>query len=273
MTRRKIAFTLEGPDENNGHLELSVFAEKIRHFLDLLNGSIKESSKETVIFHVVHLSHSSPATIECEPVASDGTASAVAVDVIDKNLSCVAEEETRDLSHAVLSAMEHLAKFNPSKISCAEVRIIGTDDEDKRIYTLDESFKERLSNARRMEERVISTIDGRLEQINIHNNTNTFRIYTSLPNFSSISCKFPQSLLEKVQNSLGAFVSVSGECFYRPDTTSPYKMNVQNMEVLPPTEELPTLSDLYGIAPGATGDKSSERFVRELRDRWGEDKQ
>ena len=40
--------------------------------------------------------------------------------------------------------------------------------------------------------------------------------------------------------------------------------------MLPPAEELPTLSDLYGIAPGATGGMSSERFVRELRDAWGE---
>ena len=112
-----------------------------------------------------------------------------------------------------------------------------------------------------------------LKRINIHNNTNTFRIYTSLPAFSSVNCEFPPNLLERVQNSLGFFVSVSGECFYRPEAPFPYKMNVQEMEVLPPTEELPTLSDLYGIAPGATGSKSSEQFVRELRDRWDEDNQ
>ena len=40
------------------------------------------------------------------------------------------------------------------------------------------------------------------------------------------------------------------------------------VEVLDPTEQLPTLSDLFGIAPGVTGEKSSEQFVRELRDSW-----
>ena len=44
------------------------------------------------------------------------------------------------------------------------------------------------------------------------------------------------------------------------------------VEVLPPTEQLPTLHDLFGIAPGATGEKSSEQFVRELRDSWDEGK-
>ena len=42
------------------------------------------------------------------------------------------------------------------------------------------------------------------------------------------------------------------------------------VEALSPTKQLPTLSDLFGIAPGATGGKSSEQFVRELRDRWDE---
>ena len=45
------------------------------------------------------------------------------------------------------------------------------------------------------------------------------------------------------------------------------------VEVLLPTEQLPTLSDLFSIAPGATGGKSSEQFVRELRDSWDEGKQ
>ena len=43
-------------------------------------------------------------------------------------------------------------------------------------------------------------------------------------------------------------------------------------EGLAPTESLPTLSDLFGIAPGMTGEKSSEEFVRELRDSWDEGK-
>ena len=108
---------MEGPDENNGHLELSVFVEKVRHFLDMLNRSVKESVDEAIVFHVVHLS---------------------------------------------------------------------------------------------------STIDGRLEQINIHNNVNTFRIYASSPASYSVNCGFPPNLLETVQSSPGAFVSVSGECLCRP---------------------------------------------------------
>lgn len=270
MAGPKIAFVMEGPDENDGHLELPVFVEKVRHFLDMLNRSVKESVDEVVVFHVVHLSHSSPATIECVPRASDMKSPTAAVQAIGGSLMDVKSENFRNLSHAVLSAMEQLAKFNPTKISQAEVRIVENDHDDEQVYRMDDRFKEQLSRARHQEDRVVSTIDGRLEQINIHNNVNTFRIYASPPASYSVNCGFPPNLLETVQSSLGAFVSVSGECFYRPDAPFPYKINVQEMRMLPPAEELPTLSDLYGIAPGATGGMSSERFVRELRDAWGE---
>lgn len=273
MNGNKISFTIEGTDENRGHVELSVFAEKVRHFLDLLNVSVKDRGEETVVFHVVHLSHSSPATIECEAIAEGEDAAAAAVHAIGENLTCVEENTTQNLSHPVLSAMEQLVKFKPSKIAWAEMQILGNQVEDKRIYKLDDNFKERLSHVRRIEERTISTIDGRLEQINIHNNAKTFRIYTTLPVFSSITCVFPSNLLEKVQNSLGAFVSVSGECFYRPEAPFPYKMHVRDMVILPSNEDLPSLSDLYGIAPSGEGEKPSEQFVRELRDGWGKARQ
>ena len=268
MTRRKIILTLEGPDKNDNHLELSVFAEKVRHFLDFLKSSAKDSGADGVVFHVVHLSHSSPATIECEPIGK-GLLASNAFDAIGTSLNFVEEENTRNLSNTLLSAMEQLASLNPENVTRAEINAIGEDDGDRRVYKLDDRFREKLGNARRLEETVISTIDGKLEQINIHNNANTFRIYPSLPVASSVNCKFTQELLEHVQGALGSFVSVSGECFYRPDAPFPYKIKVQEMRVLPPSSELPSLSELRGIAPEATGGKSSEQFVRELRDSWG----
>ena len=270
MAGPKVVFVMEGPDENDGHLELPVFVEKVRHFLDMLNRSVKESVDEVVVFHVVHLSHSSPVTIECVPRASDVESPTAAVQAIGGSLMDVKSENFQNLSHAVLSAMEQLAKFSPAKVSHAEVRIVENGHDGEQVYRMDDWFKEQLRRARHQEDRVISTIDGRLEQINIHNNVNTFRIYASPPASYSVNCGFPPYLLETVQSSLGAFVSVSGECFYRPDAPFPYKINVQEMRMLPPAEELPTLSDLYGIAPGATGGMPSERFVRELRDAWGE---
>jgi hypothetical protein len=43
---------------------------------------------------------------------------------------------------------------------------------------------------------------------------------------------------------------------------------VRQIEAFPPESELPTWDDLRGRAPDATGELSSEAFVRELRDGW-----
>ena len=278
MGSQRIIFSIEGPKENNSHLELSVFAEKIGHFLALLNENARESSEEGVEFHITHLSHSSPATIECETVTREignaGVKECIATnafEALDKNLNYIKEGNTNKLSPPVLSTMERLSKFNPTKVARAELQLVRGDGRGKTVYRLDDRFKEQLSNARYKEERVISTIDGKLEQINIHNRANTFRIYPSLPPASHISCEFPQELLEKVQSSLGYFVSVSGECLYRPDAVFPYKIIVQEMAVLPPAEELPHMKDLFGLASGCTNGKSSEQFVREMRDKWSRD--
>ena len=270
MIRKKIAFHIEGPDKNNGHLEMSVFVKKIKQFLSLLNRSLKESNEKEVVFHVVGLSHSSPAIIKCEPIGKDMKTSVAAFDTVGKNLNCVRTDNARILPNAVLSAMENLSKFNPAKIARAEIQMNGSGNGDGQTYRLDDKFRECLIKARNEEERLISNVDGKLEQINIHNKANKFTIYPTLPASSSVTCKFPQELLGDVQNALGSLVSVSGECVYRPNAILPYKIEVHEMEVLPPPEELPSLSDLFGIAPGMTGGKTSEQFVRENRDQWNQ---
>ena len=249
-------------------MELSVFVEKIKQFLSLLNGSLKESNVKEVVFHVVGLSHSSPAIIECEPIGKDMKTSVAAFDTVGKNLNCVRANNARILPDAVLSAMENLSKFNPAKIARAEIRMNGIGNGDEQTYKLDDRFRKCLIKARNEEERLISTVDGKLERINIHNKANNFTIYPTLSTSSSVTCKFPQELLEEVQNALGSLVSVSGECVHPPNEILPYKIEVHEMEVLPPSEELPSLGDLFGIAPGMTGGKTPEQFVREIRDQW-----
>lgn len=271
MNGRRIAFTMEAPDGDHGHLDLSVFSEKIKHFLDCLNCCAKEKEERGITFRVVHLSHSSPVRIECEPIDKNKRTSTAVIEQIEKNLNSVEEGKTEDLSHAFLRHAEQLAGFSPEKISRLEIKING--ESNNKLCKFDDEFRKKLTMARRLEESVVSTIDGKLEQINVCNGANTFKIYVSIPTVSSIACKFPQTLLKEVKNSLGRFVSVSGRCLYRPDAVLPYQIEVQAMEVLPVSEELPSLRDLCGIAPGLTKGKTPEQFVREKRDQWDKDAQ
>ena len=146
-----------------------------------------------------------------------------------------------------------------NKIARAELRTTGSIPDD--------AFREKLAQARNEDDTQVDTIDGKLEAIDIHEKR-TFKIFTWAPSVASVKCTFPQDMLEQVTAALGKWVSVSGECRNRPDAIMPYEILVHKIEVLPPANELPSLNDLYGIAPNATGDKTPEEFVRELRDKW-----
>ncbi len=267
--KNRLVFKIEGPEQNDHQLDLSVFVKKTSQFLDFLKNSAKESGKDGAVFHVVGLSHASPAIIECEPAGQDFSAATALFESTREYLNCAMKGRAHELSDPVLSSMEKLARYDSKDATRVEIQAIANGAVDK--FRFDDRFRKVLIEARNAEERVVSTIDGKLELINIHKKANTFKIYSSIPIRPPVACKFPASLLEDVQRALGKFVSIRGNCFYRPEVAFPYKIDVWEMTVLPPSEELPSLRDLRGIAPGATGKKSSEQFVRELRDRWAKD--
>ena len=268
--KNRFVFSIEGSEQKGHQLDLSVFAKKTSQFLNLLRNSAKESGRDGAVFHVVGLSHGSPATIECEPAGQNYEDATVLFDSTRKWLNCAEEGQAHKLSHAVLSSMEKLAHYDSEEAAGIRIQTIADGAEDK-TYTFDDRFRKILIESRKAEEKIISTIDGKLEQINIHKNANTFKIYSFIPIRPPVTCKFPASWLEKVRSALKRFVSVRGECFYRPEGAFPYKIDGWEMIVLPRSEELPSLSDLRGIAPDATGEKSSEQFVRDLRDQWAKD--
>ncbi|MGR3913927.1 MAG: hypothetical protein OD918_05290 [Gammaproteobacteria bacterium] len=113
----------------------------------------------------------------------------------------------------------------------------------------------------------INTIGGKLELAGGRNRANQFKVSNSV---YCIAANFPADLAADAQKALGRHVSVSGRCFYRHDESRPYKMDVRKMEVSSPGAQPPSFEDIRGIAPDMTGGKSSEDFVRELRDEWDE---
>ncbi len=271
MILPSINLTMEGPEANDRRLELSVFAEKIKQFQQLLVSSLKSSGRDDVVINIVYLSCSSPAVVECQPVVN-GKPDIAAVQGYKEILDCIESEKADALNNDTLTTLEKLAKPAPKKIGWGRIEIAENDVEDKTVYALDEQFFNKLKHARSKEHAEISTIDGILEEINIHGEPpHTCRIYGAGTASTTIKCVFSTELLERVQAALGRDVFVSGEFVYRPGDSAPYEIRVYKIDILPPSEKLPSLGDLKGIAPGLTGDKTPEEFIRELRNSWGRD--
>ena len=106
-----------------------------------------------------------------------------------------------------------------------------------------------------------------LEQINIHLGANTFYIYPDIGP-KEITCRFPNRLFDDAVSAVGKRVEVFGTLQYRVGVPFPHLIEVDNVEAFPPDYELPDWDDLRGRAPDATGELSSEAFIRELRDAW-----
>ncbi|MDA8031517.1 MAG: hypothetical protein MPJ22_01555 [Pirellulales bacterium] len=258
----KIIYKIEGLGENNSHLDLPVLVAKFAEFEKFLAESIKELGDAGAVFRVVDLSHSSPVSMTCELVGAESSTNFFRG--VNETFAAFRAGETDRLPYSVRTAFESFAKSSSGKIVAEEIECIA-DGGKRATYKLDRELLGQLEDARTHEVRAFNTVDGKLEQINIHGNAKQFKIYDL--NYA-IACHFSKDMLSSVKKALGRHVSVFGECVYRPNDAFPRKIYVQKMEQMPDPKSLPSLSDLYGIAPDAAGGKSSEDFVRELRDEW-----
>jgi hypothetical protein len=107
------------------------------------------------------------------------------------------------------------------------------------------------------------SVSGFLEGLNVHQK-NEFILYPPIPGYR-IVCSFPEEMFELVRSALKRNVTAIGTLFHHPDRPFPDRVHVDQLEVHPPNDQLPTLRDLGGSFSGCTGGRSAVDFVRALR--------
>lgn len=87
-----------------------------------------------------------------------------------------------------------------------------------------------------------------------------------------VKLEVPNELSTLAKESIGSYVSLSGKFYYDSESgVFPSTIKVRSIEIIPINLDPVTLMDIRGIAPDATGDKSSEQFIRDSRDlNWGQ---
>lgn len=109
-------------------------------------------------------------------------------------------------------------------------------------------------------------VDGRLERLNIHHRANLFVIYP-LSGPRKINCRFRDEHRELVRRGVDRRVAVEGDLRYLRAADFPHEIRVDSIEVFPPEDELPRLSDLRGHAR-TLDERPTEVQIREVRDAW-----
>lgn len=263
-----ITITIESAESDREHVSLNDFSfqlEALRKVLSNTESSLS-GEKAEIDWQIVDLKHSSPAEIVLRPIDNrvDTDKEDIASETVDKVISSLKMLSENTLPPIEMSQqlLGHYKNFS-DKVQKGILRISLKRETD--TVKVSENVKAVIEDVTLSETKSIGTVEGRLEFLNIHGNQNIFRIYSAIPP-EKVNCFFPPDKIDQAREALGHKIRVSGELTYPGGNDFPRDIKVEAIELLPDDDDLPSLMDLRGVAPGITGGLSSEEFVRNLRD-------
>lgn len=268
----QITWTVEGPDEENGHVRADDFVDEVEHLLSALNGIdrvVSNAAQPTLYYRIVALSHGSPASITIEPVIKTRVVNpprdyvAVRHHRFFKELEAIRRNEpvSEDIDEYLLEDFRDLAagrgrSFRAASISNHESRVV-----------IDERFEANVSKMLGEEYASYGSVEGKLEKLNIHGKARRVWLYPTVGP-QKIRCDFPPGTRKQILEAADHYVRAQGYKYFRPQSPYPFRVMVMEFEIIDDADEETSLSGLRGIAPNATGEMSSVDFVRAIRDEW-----
>lgn len=264
----RITVQLEGAPEDEGHVRLSEFIKQlqaVKSALKQTERTITGKDEPELYYKIVDVKHSSPISVTIEPTLlkpeENGYIAKSTVAKFFTTLSMINKKRDapEDFDLPALEAFRDLGTMLDKHVTGITLAASA-----RRKVKIDKQFEHKVAEIIGPDEIVEGSISGMLEWLNLHN-TNIFHVYPVV-GAKKVICNFPKKLKEKVKAAIDSHVEVYGELRYKRWGNFPYAMNVSDLDILPPDDQLPTLFDLRGIAPDATGDMSSVEFVRAIRD-------
>lgn len=262
----RITLIIEGLPEDNGQVRLGAFMSQLQHLSATIAKLDREANegRQATYYRIAELSYKSPVRVVLEPQALPKhpyIGDAIVESLARVTLSLESESDLSKIDADLLEDIRGLAK--PIGKSVANVSLLFSD----RRFDLTQRVATRVDEALAIDEECEGAIEGLLEQINLHHGANVFYIYPEVGP-RKLTCYFPARLYDDAVSAVGKRVEVFGTLHYRSGATFPHQVAVTAIEPFPPVSDLPDWDDLLGRAPDATGELSSEAFVRELRDAW-----
>jgi hypothetical protein len=266
MNSPRITLVVEGTEAEQGDVRLDIFLAELQRLQSALNrlDTTAGSGHRNSYFAVVGLSHSSPATVELELRVKKAQRD-VRTQVLDHFQRAVRSVESGDIpddvDYELLEDLRGLAAPVGRELRAVYVKV------DNAVIDFTESFASRVDVHLSDSDTCLSTIEGMLEKINVHAGANVFSIYPDIGP-RSIRCKFPAELEDTALAAIKRRVAVSGVAHYRKKSAFPHLVEATHIEIYAPDGDLADFEAIRGRAPGATGELSSEDFIRERRNVW-----
>jgi hypothetical protein len=264
MADNKFEFRIRSRKGDGDLLRLDDFAIELSHFykvLSKLDRLVSRRRQPTMFFEITSLKYCSPALVEVLAVPEAPTVD-YTEDVGKKFIAGMGDikrgEIPADFDAPLVQEFRQIGSTLKRNVASIDVAYGGES------VVLDRHLEEFVAEVLGGDYFAEGSITGMLEQINVHEGKNEFRIYP-VAGPVSIKCKFADDIKDRAVKALDKHITISGRFSYRPREKFPYFAEVNSIEIHPPDKKLPSFADLQGIAPNATEGLSSEGFIGEIR--------
>jgi hypothetical protein len=270
---RKITIQIKGDPSENESLRIVDFIyqlDAIRTALFHLESEIAGPGSPHMVYRLVDLLHQSPATvvIELVPHPKGQDLSDLVADSFMERIEFIKSGKVPEkYDSSTLEVFKNIgprmvrgsAKKEPKKYFSG----VSIDTNSAHV-DISKSLESEINKIVGPDEIIQGSISGTLELINVHAHANTFRIYPVVGP-KKVDCVFKDEQLSNAIAGINKHVNVTGALRYKSRDKFPYAVNDAIIEVYPDDKDLPSIFDLRGIAPNATGGMASEEFVAKLR--------
>lgn len=259
-----IRIDLEGVEPESGYIRVSDFTKTVQRVVNMVTRRDRLAARDrkpSFYLRVVGLGMSSPAYVMLEEVLLDPKVDRREI-VTKGYMSELASIETEELTGVDYEFLRKAAELSkPIGESMKSVKVSSNGN----TFFVDTGFRDQVARKLAPEEVADGFIRGMLEYINIHGDEPVFNVYPDIGP-SKVVCYFRTDVLPKARDGIGRFVEVRGTMKYKAAAAFPHEITVQDIDILPEDDELPGFAELRGAFPGLTRGKTSEEYIRAIRD-------
>lgn len=290
-SRRRFSVQIEGSPDDYGNVRLTEFVNQLM----ALNAALQETQRlmggPKRYYRIVDLHHDSPATVELEeveeaipavtpppkrrrgaprvrpasaprPAATPAVARNFVKHLQELNRAEPTAQEPQPPPVQDIQTLEAYRKV-AGPLTRHVSRLVVKLDEDE--VTLGRAFPEQLDRVIGRTVYSLGSITGTLKKVNLVGKYR-FELFPVVGPFK-VECRFRHSLLDRIREGLGKYVTVYGRLHYKQWNPLPFVIDeVADLDVHPSEATLPKLTDLFGIAPNATGGLTSADFLKKIRE-------
>jgi hypothetical protein len=249
VAKRQLIVQIKGSPDSGGYPRLSDFLKQ----LDAIKVALKQTERlhshtddSLVDYRIVRLSMSSPATVVLEEIRAVNAPRLPKIPITTKLVSAFSQIESgRSIPPKArdLATLEAYRNVGAVLKGYTDSLTIATDD---REVAVNQAFNTNIDKIIGPDQIIEGSMTGKLLAINLHNTTR-FEIYPPAGP-AKVACNFSNQMKPRVIAGLDRNVRVIGRLRYKHWAPYPHAITVEDIEIFPPNDTLPTLTSLRGLA-------------------------